>query len=116
MHGTKIKSKPKSPKSTSPTKAADSTPNVLTLAEAAAYLRVGEDELLKLVPQQELPGRQIGQEWRFLRPALDRWLSTPSSRDRLLRHAGMAKDDSNLDQMLVSIYSERGRPIVEERP
>src|SRR5205823_4609521 len=33
---------------------------VLTLAEAAAYLRLPEDEVVRLVNQQELPGRYTG--------------------------------------------------------
>src|SRR5437867_3705060 len=39
---------------------------VLTLAEAAAYLRVSEADVVRLAQQQDLPGRLIGTEWRFL--------------------------------------------------
>ncbi|HWG43714.1 MAG TPA: helix-turn-helix domain-containing protein [Gemmataceae bacterium] len=47
---------------------------ILTLAEAAAYLRVPEDALLKLADEGAVPARRIGGEWRFLRKALDDWL------------------------------------------
>ena len=39
---------------------------VLTLAEAAAYLRLAEKDLVRLVCEQGLPGRRLGHEWRFL--------------------------------------------------
>src|SRR5437016_1716786 len=39
---------------------------ILTLPEAAAYLRVGEQDVLRMVHDQGLPGRQVGTEWRFL--------------------------------------------------
>lgn len=38
---------------------------VLTLAEAAAYLRVPETEVVSLVHAQGLPGRRVAGEWRF---------------------------------------------------
>jgi excisionase family DNA binding protein len=47
---------------------------ILTLAEAAAFLRVREEELLGLIAKKGLPGQQIGGEWRFLKRALIEWL------------------------------------------
>jgi excisionase family DNA binding protein len=47
---------------------------VLTLEEAAAYLRVSEDALRKLLPEHFVPGQQIGGEWRFSKRGLAEWL------------------------------------------
>jgi excisionase family DNA binding protein len=47
---------------------------VLTLAEAAAFLRVPEDALLALAAEDAIPARKIGGEWRFLKRALTDWL------------------------------------------
>jgi excisionase family DNA binding protein len=47
---------------------------ILTLAEAAAYLRVSEVELAELAARNGLPARKLGGEWRFLRRALDDWM------------------------------------------
>lgn len=49
--------------------------DVLTLAEAAAYLRVPEGELLHLAELREIPAQRIGGEWRFLKRALEHWLT-----------------------------------------
>lgn len=47
---------------------------VLTLAEAATLLRVGEDALVRLAEAGEVPGRRLAGEWRFSRAALLAWL------------------------------------------
>jgi excisionase family DNA binding protein len=47
---------------------------VLTLAEAAGYLRVPEHALIELVAEQAVPAQKIAGEWRFLKRALDDWL------------------------------------------
>lgn len=47
---------------------------ILRPEEAAAYLRVPEDALLKLAGEGNIPARKIGDEWRFLKRALNDWL------------------------------------------
>ncbi len=49
--------------------------DVLTLTEAASYLRVPEQELLRLAEQGDVPAQRIGGEWRFLKRALGYWLT-----------------------------------------
>jgi len=90
---------------------------VLTLAEVAAYLRVAETAVGQLAATCQIPGRQIGGQWRFLKSALQAWLATPpalSGKEALLAQAGAMKDDPYLDEMLEKIYKDRGRPMVEE--
>jgi excisionase family DNA binding protein len=50
-------------------------PEVLTPAQAAQLLQVEEDAVLALAEEGRLPGRRIGDEWRFARAALVDWLS-----------------------------------------
>ena len=49
-------------------------PEVLTAAQAAELLQVAEPELIGLAERGELPGRRIGEHWRFSRAALLGWL------------------------------------------
>jgi len=51
--------------------------DVLTLEEAAAYLKVEYGAIRKMLKEQGLPGRKIGDEWRFLRGAIADWLRAP---------------------------------------
>ena|ERR1700754_2100356 len=50
-------------------------PDVLTPQQAAELLQVGQDEVVALAEAGTLPGRRIGEQWRFSRPALIEWLS-----------------------------------------
>lgn len=57
-----------------PAQTAEAT--VLTLSEAAAFLRVSEEGLKKDADGGLLPGRRVGGEWRFVKDALVEWLSS----------------------------------------
>jgi excisionase family DNA binding protein len=54
----------------------EDAPTVLTLEEAAALLRVADDALLAIAQQGSIPGRQVGQQWRFSRAAILTWLES----------------------------------------
>ena len=68
------------PVSTSRVSDTSDTGAVLTLSEAAAYLRVAESQVQRLAEMRVLPGRQIGGEWRFLKAGLQDWLRAPDRR------------------------------------
>ena len=113
MPATKSPPKTKNTKGTRPSTTAMVQGDVLTLAEAARFLRVQESAVLDLAGRQELPGRQIGSEWRFHRDALADWLRAESPTDRLMRHAGAAQDDPNWEAMLRDIYQRRAESSLE---
>jgi hypothetical protein len=54
--------------------AGDDAPEVLTLDEAARFLRLEPQALAELAHSHSLPGRQLEGQWRFLRAALIEWL------------------------------------------
>jgi len=116
----RTKKKPQ-PASATPQPAATSVAlsDVLTLAEAAAYLRSSEQDVMTLVHTQSLPGRCIAGEWRFLKTAIQQWLSTAEPTAETRKAAQMAivgrwKDDPYLEDMVEEIYRRRGRPITED--
>lgn len=49
---------------------------VLTPSEAAAFLRVTVDQLVEEAKAGRVPARKIGAEWRFLKVALEEWMSS----------------------------------------
>jgi excisionase family DNA binding protein len=90
-------------------------PQVLTLDEVAEFLRLPEDTIRHYAARLAIPGRQIGDEWRFSRQALEEWLRGPSAKQALLSQAGAFEDDKeDLEELRASIYRDRGRPEVEE--
>lgn len=48
---------------------------VITLEEAAALLRVLPAALLARAERGDIPGRRLGEEWRFSRSALLAWIA-----------------------------------------
>jgi len=89
---------------------------VLTLAEAAQYLRLPEADVAGLVSTQGLPGRRIGAEWRFLKSALRDWLRLASMNKSAWKSlAGVWEGDPSLDGMVNEIYRQRGRSSAEDR-
>jgi len=51
---------------------------LLTLAELANYLHMGQKTVLRLAEAKKIPGRLIDREWRFRRGAIDTWLESQS--------------------------------------
>src|SRR5215207_4364727 len=49
--------------------------HAFTPAQAAELLQVSEEEVVGLAEAGTLPGRRIGDRWRFSRPALIAWLA-----------------------------------------
>lgn len=91
------------------------TQDVLTIQEVAEYLRVSEATVRRYASRFAIPGRQIGNQWRFSRTAVDEWLRSASGKEILLSQAGAFRDDpDDLAALREAIYKERGRPEVDE--
>jgi len=50
-------------------------PGVLTLAEAARFVRVSEKTLREMARSGKVPCQKVGRAWRFLKAALESWLA-----------------------------------------
>lgn len=87
---------------------------VLTLAEAAEFLRLSPSTISRLAETEGLPGRKIGDEWRFLREALEDWLRRKNPKEVLLDQRGALTDDPYVQELLASVYHDRGRPERDE--
>jgi len=82
---------------------------IFTLAEAARYLRLSQEAVKKQAQRGDIPGRQVGKHWRFLKAALDDWLRRPSSKSVLLEMAGAFKDDDTLPELRKAIQAARAQ-------
>lgn len=49
-------------------------PEILTIDEVAAYLRLTPQTIYKWAQEKRIPAVKLGKEWRFRRSILDRWL------------------------------------------
>jgi len=48
----------------------------MTTKEVARYLRVDQYTIYRMVTQKRIPAFKIGNQWRFKRSILDRWLKS----------------------------------------
>jgi len=53
---------------------AEKDDEILTLQEAADFLKVGRNAMSKMVNEGKIPGKKVGREWRFSKQALIEWL------------------------------------------
>ncbi len=89
-------------------------PDVLTLEETSAYLRLSVETVTDQALKGNIPGRKIASDWRFLKIAIDEWLRSKSSSSILLSQAGIFGDDDSLTQLRESIYTARNRPETDD--
>ena len=98
------------------------TPDVLTLEETSAYLRLSIETVVNQALKGNIPGRKIESDWRFLKIAIphggrytnDEWLRSKNSSSILLSQAGIFADDDSLSQLRESIYTARERPEIDD--
>ena len=58
------------------TAAPAAVPDIMTLSEAAAYMRVGEEDVLAVIQSDELKAKKIGSSYRISKNAIDEFLSS----------------------------------------
>ena len=89
-------------------------PEVMTLEEAARFLRVSPAELAQLADWREVPGRRVGAYWRFSRTALLAWLAG----DWRATAAAVPQPPQTapLTQMGLSYVTGRGTTLAEAEP
>jgi excisionase family DNA binding protein len=85
-------------------------PDILTLEEAAAYLRLPAETIARQAAHGQIPGRRIEDTWRFLKAAIDDWLRSQDARALLLEQAGALADDDSLSALRQRVYKARRRP------
>ncbi len=90
--------------------------DVLTLAEAAALLRVEEAPLAELAAQGAVPAQKIGSEWRFLREALLEWLHFGLRFPEILRLVPSPLQVEILADRLVLLVEKRLLSRIEATP
>ena len=88
---------------------------ILTLAEAAAFLRVPEEGLKTDAVAGRVPGRLVAGEWRFVKATLLAWLSLPgverSSKERMLAAFGAWKDFGEDPEKVIAELSRARKPM-----
>ncbi|HUE73203.1 MAG TPA: helix-turn-helix domain-containing protein [Pirellulaceae bacterium] len=88
---------------------ATKTADVLTLEEAAAFLRVSPQAIEELADGRRLPARRVAGHWRFLKSALEDWLRSSTGQERMLSQVGALANDPYLQRVRAAIAKGRRR-------
>ena len=90
------------------------TNDILTLEEAAAFLRVPVESALRSAAHEGMPGRCIDGQWRFTKSGLTNWLQRKSNKEILLSQAGAMADDESWPEVRKWMNAQAGRPEIVE--
>ncbi len=69
------------------------SPEIMTLAELASYLKVAEKTVVRMAREGKIPGTKVASQWRFMKSLVDEWLQkssqppTPTNLFQLMKHA-----------------------------
>ena len=81
---------------------------VLTLEEAAQYLKVAKPTLYRLLEDGKIPAFKVGNQWRFTRELIDKWLwdQLPKKKSVLVLN-----DDESITSELRRIINSEGHDV-----
>ncbi len=48
--------------------------DIFTLKELSNYLKISELSVYRLLKIGKIPAFKVGQQWRFKKPSIDRWI------------------------------------------
>jgi excisionase family DNA binding protein len=84
-------------------------PGLLTLEELAAYLRITEKTVYRLLEKKGIPATRVGRQWRFDQQAIDNWLRQNSNGTaaRIL----VIDDDEGIRSLFKDVLEEAGHDI-----
>ena len=81
--------------------------NLLTLPEAAKFLRISKDKLRDLAAAGDVPGMKIGGQWRFAQERLDDYIREETERQTALLKTGMATPVTKIATKATATVSRR---------
>lgn len=66
--------------------------DLLTFTDAVEYLAVSDKVLMRLLAEEDIPARKLGNQWRFSKSALLNWISHGSSKDYAKRNLSVGEE------------------------
>ena len=86
---------------------------LMTVEEVAHYLRVTKKTVYSLLRQGKIPASKVGQQWRFDRSAIDKWLRQRSvgRNARIL----VVDDEDAIRTLFQDVLGEQGHRVITAR-
>jgi excisionase family DNA binding protein len=83
---------------------------LMTVKEAAVYLRVGKKTIYRLLKQGKIPATRIGQQWRFSKVLIDEWLHQKPAENRA--NILVVDDEEIIRSLFKKTLEELGHKVV----
>lgn len=77
-------------------------PELMTVEEVAAYLRVNEKTVYRLLKSGKIPATRVGHQWRFDKSSIESWLQRSTAKAKIL-----VIDDEEIVRLLFKETLER---------
>ncbi len=87
--------------------------DILTVGEAAQYLKLPISTVYRLAERREIPGYKVGRQWRFQRSVIDDWLRRRS--EARATTIVVADDDDDVREVLAEALEAPGRRVLKAR-
>ena len=87
--------------------------DILTISEAATYLKLPVSTLYRLVERRAIPGHKVGRQWRFQRPVIDEWLRRRS--ETISATILVVDDEEEVRAVIAEALGGEGRKILQAR-
>jgi len=83
---------------------------LMTLEEAAAYLRVTKKTIYRLLKQGKIPATKVGHQWRFNKASIDEWLQQKpgGAKANIL----VIDDEETIRSLFKEILEELGHRVI----
>lgn len=93
-------------------------PDILTLEQATAFLQVSTRTLQRLVRDGQMPGRQVGSQWRFDREQLRQWVRGERAEETIAAQIALIEKEAarfglDLPETLVDLQQQAVRRRAE---
>jgi excisionase family DNA binding protein len=83
---------------------------LMTVEEAAVYLRVGKKTIYRLLKQGKIPATRVGQQWRFNKVSIDEWLRQKPVETRV--NILVVDDEEIIRSLFKKTLEELGHKVV----
>ena len=83
---------------------------LMTVEEAAGYLRVGKKTIYRLLWQGKIPATKVGQQWRFNKASIDEWLHQKPAETRA--NILVVDDEEIIRSLFKKTLEELGHKVV----
>jgi excisionase family DNA binding protein len=86
------------------------SPEILTIRDVAAYLKLPVSTVYRLAERRDLPGHKVGRQWRFHKSVLDEWFRqhAASARSTIL----VVDDEEALRELMTTALQTKQRDVL----